>query len=55
MMKLLSIILVLGMLGAGLVTAGVFLLAGAGWALIAGGIFALGAALICRNGLTPNG
>ena len=54
-MRLLIVILLLGLLGVGLMTSGVFLLLGAGWALIAGGVFALVAAVICRNGLTPNG
>jgi hypothetical protein len=54
-MKLILAILLLAFIGAGLMTAGIYLLLGAGWALIAGGIFALGAAAICRNGLTANG
>lgn len=54
-MPLIVATLLLGLIGAGLMTSGVFVLLGAGWALIGAGIFALGAAAICRNGLPPNG
>jgi hypothetical protein len=54
-MRLVVLIVFLGLLGAGLTTGGVFVLFGLGWALLAAGAFALIAAAICRNGLTPHG
>ncbi len=54
-MPLIIVTLLLGLLGAGLMTAGVSMLLGTGCALLAGGAFALGAAVVCRNGMTPNG
>lgn len=54
-MILIVLTLLLGLIGAGLMTAGVFTLLGPGWALLAAGAFAIAAAAICRNGMTPHG
>lgn len=51
MQKLAALILASAVLGAGLVVAGVYLLAGAGWALICGGSLLFVAAAVLRNGL----
>lgn len=48
-------IALLGLAGAGLITAGVFLLAGLGWSLVAGGVFVLAGAVVLRGGLTSDG
>ena len=40
------------LLGIGLIVCGVYVLAGFGWALIAGGASALGVAMFIRKGLT---
>lgn len=44
----------LGLLGAGLITAGTFILAGTGWALVAAGIFVVAGAIILRGGLVSD-
>lgn len=44
-------ILLLAILGTGLITGGVFVLAGGGWAMIAMGIASLAGAYVLRRGL----
>lgn len=44
-------ILILAILGASLITGGVFLLAGAGWAMIAMGFASIAGAFVLRRGL----
>ena len=44
--------LLIGLVGGCLIVAGVYTLAGAGWAMIAGGIAAIGVAHFIRKGLT---
>lgn len=47
--------LALAILGALSVVAGVFMLAGAGWALLAAGAFMLAAAAMIRKGMATHG
>lgn len=51
------VLLIVGLLiaAAALAVAGVYLLVGIGWSLIAGGVLMAAFALFLRSGLTPNG
>lgn len=46
-------IFALAVIGSGLIVAGVYVLAGVGWCLIAGGVMAICAAAFIRRGLNP--
>lgn len=48
-------IVLLALAGAGLTVAGVYLLAGLGWAAIAAGAFTIAAAGLMTRGLAPRG
>ncbi|CAN7677911.1 hypothetical protein LJR039_005416 [Pseudorhodoferax sp. LjRoot39] len=50
----LTAVLGLGAAGAGCIVAGVAVIAGTGWALVAGGVFLLAAASLIANGMTTN-
>lgn len=50
----LSIIALLFALAAGCIVAGIYLLAGTAWALIAIGLLLFGAAVYLRSGMTPH-
>ncbi len=49
------LVLALALVGVGLAIAGVYLLAGLAWALIAAGAALVGLAELLRRGMTPNG
>ncbi|MCH2219308.1 MAG: hypothetical protein MK097_03140 [Dechloromonas sp.] len=54
-MSALAAIILLALVGAGLLVAGTFLLAGIGYALVLSGLLFLSAAALVSRGLTPNG
>lgn len=45
-------VVILGLLGAGMIVGGVYLLAGLGWCLIAGGVSAVFVAAFIKRGLS---
>lgn len=51
-MAVVLLLFVLGLIGAGMIVTGVYLLAGGAWALIAGGIGLICMAAFLRRGLT---
>lgn len=55
MLQIILAIVLLALFGAASIVAGVYLLAGPGWALIGAGLFCVLAALALRMGLKPNG
>lgn len=54
-MSALIAIVVFALSGAGLLVAGVYVLAGHGFAMVLGGLLLLGLAFLVRTGLTANG
>lgn len=55
MIWLVVLIIVLALTGAGAIVAGTYVLVGLGWALVAGGAFAIAGAVILNTGLRSNG
>jgi hypothetical protein len=54
-LQAIAAIVLLAVVGAGMLVGGVFILAGHGFALLAGGALLIISAVILRSGLTPNG